>query len=57
VLAIFRDGRPAANFPLEVRFVRGDDGWVSPAYGADTCQIGAYTTDNGDCPAYFDAFW
>jgi len=57
VLAIFRDGRPAANFPLEIRFVRGDDSWLSPAYGADTCQVGAYSTDNRDCSAYFEAFW
>jgi FAD-linked oxidoreductase len=57
VLAIFRDGRPAVNFPLEVRFVRGDDSWLSPAYGADACQIGAYTTDGPDCASYFDAFW
>ena len=57
VLALFRDGRPAANFPLEVRFVRGDGMWLSPAYGADTCQIGAYTTNGPDCSAYFDAFW
>jgi L-gulonolactone oxidase len=57
VLDIFRDGRPAVNFPLEIRFVRGDDGWLSPAHGADTCQIGAYTTDGPDCSTYFDRFW
>ena len=57
VLDLFRDGRPAVNFPLEVRFVRGDDGWLSPAYGADTCQIGAYTTNGPDCSPYFDSFW
>jgi FAD/FMN-containing dehydrogenase len=57
LLDIFRDGRPAANFPLEIRFVRGDDSWLSPAYGADTCQIGAYTTNGPDCASYFDAFW
>jgi L-gulonolactone oxidase len=57
VLGLFRDGRPAANFPLEIRFVRGDDGWLSPAYGADTCQIGAYTTNGPDCAGYFAGFW
>ena len=57
VLDFFRDGRPAANFPLEVRFVRGDDAWMSPAQGADTCQIGAYTTDGPDCASYFAKFW
>ena len=57
VLGLFESGRPAANFPLEIRFVRGDDSWLSPAQGADTCQIGAYSTDGPDCQAYFDAFW
>lgn len=57
VLNLFRDGRPAVNFPLEIRFVRADDGWMSPAYGADTCQVGAYTTDGPECSPYFDAFW
>ena len=44
-------------FPLEVRFVRGDQGWLSPAYGADTCQIGAYATDGPDLERYFAGFW
>ena len=57
VLELFRDGRPAVSFPLEIRFVRGDSSWMSPAYGADTCQIGAYTTNGPDCAAYFDGFW
>lgn len=49
--------RVAANFPLEVRFVQGDDGWLSPASGADTCQIGAYSTDGPDRERYFRGFW
>jgi FAD/FMN-containing dehydrogenase len=44
-------------FPLEVRFVRGDTGWMSPASGRDTCQIGAYATDGPDADPYFAAFW
>jgi L-gulono-1,4-lactone dehydrogenase len=57
VLDLFHDGRPAANFPLEIRFVRGDDMWMSPAQGADTCQIGAYSTDGPDRREYFARFW
>jgi FAD/FMN-containing dehydrogenase len=57
ILRIFRAGRPAVNFPLEIRFVPADEAWLSPAYGSDTCQIGAYTTDGPDCAAYFTAFW
>lgn len=49
--------RVAADFPLEMRFVRGDDAWLSPAHGTDTCQIGAYTTDGPDRARYFRAFW
>jgi FAD/FMN-containing dehydrogenase len=57
VLDLFHDGRPAANLPLEIRFVRGDDMWMSPAQGADTCQIGAYITDGPDRRDYFERFW
>lgn len=48
--------RLVVNFPLEIRFVRGDEAWMSPAYGADTCQIGAYCW-GPRAPAYFAAFW
>jgi FAD/FMN-containing dehydrogenase len=47
----------AANFPLEVRFVKGDDAWLSPAQGTDTCQIGAYSTDGPHRERYFQGFW
>jgi L-gulonolactone oxidase len=30
------------NFPLEVRFVPGDDIPMSPAFGRDSCYLGAY---------------
>jgi L-gulonolactone oxidase len=57
VLGLFAGGRPAVSFPLEIRFVRGDDSWMSPAQGHDACQIGAYSTNGPDCTSYFDAFW
>jgi hypothetical protein len=44
------------NFVMEVRFVRGDDAWMSPAYGRDSCQIGAYMADSVDLEAYFAGF-
>jgi L-gulonolactone oxidase len=28
------------HFPIEVRFVKGDDIWMSPCYGRDSCYIG-----------------
>jgi FAD/FMN-containing dehydrogenase len=49
--------RIGANFPFEMRFVKGDANWLSPAYGDDTCQIGAYTTDGPDRERYFAGFW
>jgi FAD/FMN-containing dehydrogenase len=49
--------RIGANFPFEVRFVKGDRTWLSPAYGGDTCQLGAYTTDSPDRERYFAGFW
>jgi L-gulonolactone oxidase len=44
------------NFIFEARFVRGDDTWLSPAYGQDVMQIGAYSANPGDHEAFFDAF-
>lgn len=32
-----------SNFITELRAVPADDAWMSPAYGRDTCQLGAYT--------------
>jgi L-gulonolactone oxidase len=44
------------NFVCEVRFVAGDDGWMSPAYGRDTCQIGGYMYPSKSLDAYFEGF-
>jgi FAD/FMN-containing dehydrogenase len=52
VIAVTR-GVLKVNFILEVRFVKGDDGWMSPAAGGDRCAIGAYITDGRDRDAYF----
>jgi L-gulonolactone oxidase len=35
------------NFPVEVRFGRGDDLTMSPAFGRDTCFLGAYIGEGG----------
>ena len=44
------------NFIAEVRFVRADDGWMSPAHGHDVCQLGAYMANNPDLDTYFAGF-
>lgn len=45
------------NMPLELRFVRADDAWLSPAFGADTCQIGLYAGGVPGIDATFASFW
>lgn len=55
VEAAITRGRIRVNFPCEIRFVRGDDAWMSPAYGRDTCQIGFYQAESPDLAAYFGA--
>jgi FAD-linked oxidoreductase len=36
------------NFITELRFVKGDDHWLSPAYGRDVCFLGGYMAgENG----------
>jgi L-gulonolactone oxidase len=49
--------RVGANFPFEIRFVRGDQTWLSPAYGGDVCQLGAYSTDGPHRERFFALFW
>ena len=34
------EGRFMVHLPIEVRFARGDDFWLSPAHGRDTCYVG-----------------
>lgn len=44
------------DFIHELRFVRGDDSWLSPAHGRDTCQLGVYATHSPDTPRAFADF-
>lgn len=55
VEAAITRGRIRVNFPCEIRFVQGDDAWMSPAYGRDTCQIGFYQAESPDLAPYFRA--
>jgi FAD-linked oxidoreductase len=40
-------------FPIEVRFVRGDDIWLSPFYQRDTCSIAIHRYFEEDFTPYF----
>jgi L-gulono-1,4-lactone dehydrogenase len=43
------------NFPIEVRFVAGDDALLSPAHGRDTCYIAVHTFEGMEYEPYFRA--
>lgn len=45
--------RLRVNFPCEIRFVRGDESWLSPAFGRDACHVGVYQAESEDLAAYF----
>ncbi len=49
-----------AHLPIEVRFVKGDDIWLSPCQGRDSCYIGiiGYMPYGKyiDCQDYFDDY-
>jgi L-gulonolactone oxidase len=57
VVRLIDDERVRVNFIVEVRFVRGDAGWMSPAHGGDVAQIGAYMSQTRETDRYFAAFW
>lgn len=41
------------NFPCEVRFVKADSMWLSPAYERDACHVGVYQAESPDLAVYF----
>lgn len=44
------------NFINELRFVAADDGWMSPAGGRDSCQLGAYMAQAPGIDRFFSGF-
>ncbi len=44
------------NFIMELRFVAADESLLSPAFGRDACQIGAYMGPCRDLERYFQGF-
>jgi L-gulonolactone oxidase len=45
--------RLQVNFVTEIRFVKGDALWMSPAHGGDACHIGVYQGESPDLATYF----
>ncbi|MBX7183128.1 MAG: FAD-binding protein [Bacteroidia bacterium] len=44
------------NFITEVRFVKADDNWLSPAYGKDVCYIGGYMSGDQGWPEFLSDY-
>jgi FAD/FMN-containing dehydrogenase len=42
-------------FPIEVRYIKGDDIWLSPFYGRDSMSIAVHRYFDEDYSAYFAA--
>lgn len=42
------------GFVNEIRFVKADQNWLSPAFERDSVQFGAYTPDGRDARAYLE---
>jgi FAD-linked oxidoreductase len=55
IVACIQHNQFAVHFPLECRFVRGDDIWLSPAYGRDTAYIAVHMYQGMAYRDYFRA--
>lgn len=55
ILAAIERERFAINFPIEMRFVRGDDALLSPAFGRDTAYLAVHTYRDMPWKPYFRA--
>ena len=53
---LVRDESIAINFIQELRFVKGDNGYLSPAQGRDSAQLGAYMAESPHRERYFRGF-
>ncbi|KAF9895979.1 hypothetical protein BX616_008414, partial [Lobosporangium transversale] len=52
------NGRPLKiHPPIEIRFVKKDDVWLSPAYGVDSCYIGLIMYRPFGKPVSYRRFW
>ncbi|KAG0342472.1 hypothetical protein BG004_005672 [Podila humilis] len=45
------------HFPVEIRFVKRDNVWLSPAYGVDSCYIGIIMYRPYGKPVPYKRFW
>ena len=52
-LGVAEQADPPVGFPIEVRFVAGDDAWLSPAFDRDTCYIAVHQFEGMAWENYF----
>ncbi len=55
VRTMIQSRRLPISFPIEVRFVAGDDALLSPAHGRDTCYIAVHVFEGMEYEPYFRA--
>lgn len=55
VVETVNSGNFKIHFPLEVRWVKGDDIYMSPAYGRDSVYIACHVFGKKECMPYFNA--
>ena len=55
VRAMIQERRLPISFPIEVRFVAGDDALLSPAQGRETCYIAVHVFEGMEYETYFRA--
>ena len=53
VLAAAEAADPPVGFPIEVRFVAGDESWLSPAHDRDTTYIAVHQSEGMAWESYF----
>ncbi|KAL5509798.1 hypothetical protein EMCRGX_G005228 [Ephydatia muelleri] len=59
LIAVAKDNNLPLNYITEVRFIQGDDLWLSPHYHRDSCCITLlhYSPDGVVSKLYFDAYY
>jgi len=55
IRAVLEANFPEVFFPIEVRYIKGDDIWLSPFYGRDSLSIAVHRYFEEDYSAYFGA--
>ena len=55
VVKVVNSGKYNIHFPIEVRWAKGDDIFMSPAYGRDSAYLACHVYSKKECAPYFQA--